>query len=101
MITTVQKLVIPVIFLALSAGVALAKKPDSPGNSGKHKTEHPHKNDSSSDKSSTDNKSSIQVFFNSDRQVAIRNYYSQQRGSKHCPPGLAKKNNGGHLTSTT
>jgi Ni/Co efflux regulator RcnB len=90
MTTHIQKLAVSVISMALSAGPSFAKKPDSPGNSGKNKTEQWHE-----DRLSSSNKrTSYQGFFNDDRRALIRNYYSQIRVSRKCPPGLAKKNNG-------
>ncbi len=37
---------------------------------------------------------SLNVFFGDQQKNVIRNYYSEQSRSGHCPPGLAKKNNG-------
>lgn len=36
----------------------------------------------------------INVFFGGQQRDVIRNYYSQEYRSGHCPPGLAKKKNG-------
>lgn len=90
MIQAFQKLAVPVVILALSATPSFAKKPDSPGNSGKNKLEHSHKHASSSD----DRQPSYHAFFDDDRRDVIRNYYAQSRSAGGCPPGLVKKNNG-------
>ncbi len=90
MTTTIQKIAISTIVFALSAGPSFAKKPDSPGNSGKNKAEHSHQHDSTD----RDGGAIDRVFFNHDRQALIRQHYSQKRKSGKCPPGLAKKNNG-------
>lgn len=90
MTTKITQLAISTVFLALSAGPCFAKQPDSPGNSGKDKTEHQHKHGSSSG----DSNSVYHGFFNSERQALIKKHYSEKRGSGNCPPGLAKKNNG-------
>lgn len=37
---------------------------------------------------------SVSVHFDDQQRTVIRNYYSEQIRSGHCPPGLAKKNNG-------
>jgi Ni/Co efflux regulator RcnB len=34
------------------------------------------------------------IFFGDQQRDVIRNYYSREYRSGHCPPGLAKKNNG-------
>jgi Ni/Co efflux regulator RcnB len=36
----------------------------------------------------------IDVFFGGQQRDVIRNYYTQEYRSGHCPPGLAKKKNG-------
>ncbi len=37
---------------------------------------------------------SINVYFNSEHRSVIRKYYASEFSAGHCPPGLAKKNNG-------
>lgn len=37
---------------------------------------------------------SVNVHFNDDQRMRVREYYGHQISSGHCPPGLAKKNNG-------
>lgn len=85
-----KKLVIVTGIMAFSTGPAFAKNPDSPGNSGKNKSEY------YQDHSSRENRETSlhQGYFSEERQRTIRRYYSQTRRSGHCPPGLAKKNNG-------
>ncbi|MGJ8670331.1 MAG: hypothetical protein ACSHXK_12635 [Oceanococcus sp.] len=90
MTTNLKKLAILGAFLAICSAPSFAKKPDSPGNSGKGKVEHRHDHGTAS----SDKKSSYQGFFDSERQATIKKHYSQSRSSKGCPPGLAKKNNG-------
>lgn len=36
----------------------------------------------------------VNIYFNDQHRDVIRNYYTEQYRSGHCPPGLAKKNNG-------
>jgi Ni/Co efflux regulator RcnB len=36
----------------------------------------------------------VNVFFGDQQRDVVRNYYSREYRSGHCPPGLAKKNNG-------
>ena len=36
----------------------------------------------------------VSVHFDDQQRTAVRHYYSEQIRSGHCPPGLAKKNNG-------
>ncbi|WP_417614856.1 hypothetical protein [Oceanisphaera sp.] len=85
-----RQLVIVTGVMAFCAGPTFAKNLDSPGNSGKHKPEHYHEHSSRSDRESA----SYQSYFSEARQRTIRRYYSQTLSSGHCPPGLAKKNNG-------
>ena len=37
---------------------------------------------------------SVGGYFIASQRVAVTTYYDQQRKAGHCPPGLAKKNNG-------
>jgi len=65
------------IALGLGAAPALAEKPEWAGEGkghgkGKHKTKH----------------------FDNDKRTYIRTYYDDEFRRGHCPPGLAKKNNG-------
>ncbi|MGI2168841.1 hypothetical protein ACROAE_01360 [Shewanella sp. MF05960] len=80
--------IIPLIIISTllmcSSGYSFAKDNDSQGNSGKHK----------SDKHEKKHEETYQTYFSNDRQVIIINYYNTTRDAKHCPPGLAKKNNG-------
>lgn len=86
----IRTLAIVMASLMFSAGLSFAKKPDSPGNSEKNKSEK-HQDDKSL---ASDESQSYQSYFNEDRQSLIRNYYSTDRATGRCPPGLAKKNNG-------
>jgi len=72
---------------ALSGGPALAKQPDSPGNSDGKKSQPVQA-------SGAPSQADAYACFNPDRRTLIRNYYSDTLRSGHCPPGLAKKNNG-------
>lgn len=69
----------------MAAAPAYADKPDSHGKGkGKHKESHDQMEHSQGDK---------YVFV--DRQhVVVREYYEREYRGGHCPPGLAKKNNG-------
>ena len=86
----IKLLVVAMCLMMFSVAPSFAKKPDSPGNSGKSKSEHSHGHSSSAGNESK----SYQSYFSEDRQSRIRSYYLQTRDSGHCPPGLAKKNNG-------
>lgn len=87
--------IIPLIIistlLVCSSGYSFAKDNDSQGNSGKNKSDkHEKKHDKKNDH---EHEESYQTYFSNDRQVIINNYYYTNRDAKHCPPGLAKKNN--------
>lgn len=51
-----------------------------------HESSHSH----GSDHNSVD----VNFYFNDRHRTVIRNYYTEEYHSGHCPPGLAKKNNG-------
>ncbi len=86
----IPRLVILLSVTVMTGVPAFADKPDSPGNSGKDKSQSKEPNKSSSHNASDD----FQSYFNIDRRTLINNYYSESRKSGNCPPGLAKKNNG-------
>ncbi len=68
----------------MTATSAYADKPESPGKGkGKHKenrdqVEHSHGGG----------------YFGERQQIVVREYYTEEFRGGHCPPGLAKKNNG-------
>jgi hypothetical protein len=86
----IRKLAIILGVAVLAVGPVFAKKPDSPGNSGTQSISENNSANSPVHRTSED----PQNYFNDDRRILIRNYYSKSRESSNCPPGLAKKNNG-------
>ncbi|MCB2000736.1 MAG: RcnB family protein [Rhodoferax sp.] len=76
-----------VLAMALSCGGALATKPDGDDHG---------KNRSKKQKHSEVVRAQVPVggYFIASQRVAVTTYYGQQRKAGHCPPGLAKKNNG-------
>jgi hypothetical protein len=85
-----------------AAGPVLADKPSWAGGgknkAGKHeqKEKHVKNQDSYGGYSEGQHHSGINVsiYFGDQHRNVIRNYYTEQLRSGHCPPGLAKKNNG-------
>lgn len=81
----------------LSASPVLAEKPEWAG--GKDKHEHKHKDKDKGAKHGNKGKDKhhgdvkVGGHFNDDHRDRARSYYTQQYRA-HCPPGLAKKNNG-------
>jgi len=78
---------------------ALAGKPSwagGKGKSGKHERNLSNEQEGTEGYYQTQPQSgvSVHVFFNDQRQDQVRSYYTRQYRSGHCPPGLAKKNNG-------
>jgi Ni/Co efflux regulator RcnB len=65
---------------ALAAQPVLADKPSWAGN-GKNRNNGEHQQSGSG-------------YFGERQQVIVRDYYVQDQRAGHCPPGLAKKNNG-------
>ncbi len=90
-----------VITLMLTLSLpALAEKPSSTGkhgNSSKNYKKDKGKGKGNSDSYSHDKNgdvSNVNVYFNDEQRNVIGNYYREEYHSGHCPPGLAKKNNG-------
>ncbi len=88
------------IALATMAGHAIAEKPDWAGN-GKNKEKNEHRKsernyerDRDDDRYDGRHRSSIEFRFGSDDRRVVRDYYGGEARKGHCPPGLAKKNNG-------
>ena len=72
------------------SGSAFAKKPVSPGNSGKQNSAHENSAASSAYRANAN----PDAYFNEERHRLIKNYFLQHKNPHGCPPGLAKKNNG-------
>jgi len=87
------------LILAFSLPV-LADKPSSTGNQGnssKSNTKHKDKQKGNSDSYSHNKKgnvNNVNIYFNDQHRNVLSNYYREEFHSGHCPPGLAKKNNG-------
>ncbi len=73
--------------LAVSCGAALAAKPDGDGHEKGKSKKHKH---------SQVVRAEVPVggYFAPTQRAEVTRYYGQQRKAGHCPPGLAKKNNG-------
>lgn len=111
-----KRLLVAVAATALMSGAAYAAKPDDAGKGkGNAKSEQSHKggkpdhagnkgngnnggNSQGGQGSSGGSKASVSgglnLFFSDDKRSIIHDYYSNQFKGGHCPPGLAKKNNG-------
>lgn len=74
---------IALIVVLSCGGTVSAKKPESPGNSGKAHTEN-----------AKPKSQSRSGYFSSERVQIIHSYYQSKKGKGSCPPGLAKKANG-------
>jgi Ni/Co efflux regulator RcnB len=81
-----------VIAAALSTGMALADKPSSAGK-GKDR-EQSERHYERGDGSGHGGDVRVSVQFNSHQQTVVHEYYGKEFKAGHCPPGLAKKNNG-------
>jgi hypothetical protein len=96
-------LVLGIAFMLAVTSPVLADKPEWAGGKnigGKHeqKAKHDKNQDSHGGYSEDQHQSGIginvNVYFGDHHRNVIRNYYTEQLRSGHCPPGLAKKNNG-------
>lgn len=73
----------------LACSVSFAGKPEWAGNGGKHKQ----KEEQSSD-AGAGGEVRVGAYFGDQQRAEAHSYYGTRYSSKHCPPGLAKKNNG-------
>lgn len=73
------------VALAVSCGASLASKPDDDQRGKGKKAKQSQKAHA---------KVPVGAYFVEHQRVALTTYYGQQRKAGHCPPGLAKKNNG-------
>jgi hypothetical protein len=92
------------LLVGLSAGVALAEKPEWAGRGGKngnHQGEQREQRDErgrNGHGGSSYSGASVEIriggYFNDGQRSVAHDYYGQQFRAGNCPPGLAKKNNG-------
>lgn len=68
-------------------GTVLADKPSWAGKQGNKEERHAERREDRQDLA-------VAIRFNDDSRRIIGDYYGQQARAGHCPPGLAKKNNG-------
>lgn len=88
-------LITALLITALSAGTALADKPEGVGNGKGDKHEQKDKNKNKKQKYEGETGDvTVNMYFNDSQRTVVRNYYDQQYRAGCCPPGLAKKNNG-------
>ena len=93
--------------LSLAAAPALADKPswaggskngdagyDAPGKGNKGGRKDDHNSHHGGNGGGGDVNISIGAYFGGTQRQAVHDYYGSQFKSGHCPPGLAKKNNG-------
>lgn len=84
------------VALALAAGSAVADRPSWAGG-GKHKEGREHHEEREHGVRGGDGErrnAAVAFSFGSDDDRIVRDYYGSQVRKGHCPPGLAKKNNG-------
>lgn len=67
--------------LGLSCGSVMANKPDGAGQGKAHKVKEPVE-------------VKVGAYFGDTQRTTAMDYYGGKRAKGHCPPGLAKKNNG-------
>ncbi|MGE5386686.1 MAG: RcnB family protein [Betaproteobacteria bacterium] len=94
---SINKALILLIAAALSAGPALADKPEwAGGGKEKHGGGKNHQAEGPG-KAVVDGEGAhvpVKGYFNAKQEAAARQYFRERARSGHCPPGLAKKNNG-------
>jgi Ni/Co efflux regulator RcnB len=96
--TSVLLTLVITLMLAFSLPV-LADKPSSTGKQGDSSKNNKKKDKQkgNSESYSQDKKGdvyNVNIYFNDQQRNVIDNYYRKEYHSGHCPPGLAKKNNG-------
>ncbi|MES2510372.1 MAG: hypothetical protein V4625_10610 [Pseudomonadota bacterium] len=89
--------------MLLACGASFADKPEWAGKGGKNKGESHGQMQSDQGEGNRGNNAKkggrvddvrIGGYFGEQQRVAANSYYGQQFSTGHCPPGLAKKNNG-------
>ena len=85
--------------VTLTAGAALAEKPEWAGQGKAGKQEQKQNSGGKKDKHNEQARQSspevkIGAYFGEPQRVVVREYYTNQYRAGRCPPGLAKKNNG-------
>lgn len=89
--TPLLRSIVFVLAGTLAAGPVLAEKPSWAGG-GKGGKDQKHERDEGRDGPRKHDDASHR--FNDEHRVAVQDYYGGQAKAGHCPPGLAKKNNG-------
>ena len=90
-------LVAALLITTLSAGTALAEKPEWAGQGKNGKHEQKDKENGKSKKQKVQGETAdvrVSTYFTDPQRTVIRDYYGKQYQAGRCPPGLAKKNNG-------
>lgn len=85
------------LITTLSAGMAMAEKPEGVGQGKSGKYEQKDKEDGKGKKQKYKGETAevrVNAYFTDPQRGVIRDYYGQQYKAGRCPPGLAKKNNG-------
>ena len=91
---------LPIVLVSvLSVGVATAQKPKHGDDGKREENEQGDDKRDKKDKKDKNDKHDRQAiriggFFRDQQRVVVRDYYGTQFRTGHCPPGLAKKNNG-------
>ncbi len=99
MLPAINKSILAVSILSLAMlcnSHAWADPPHGKGNGEPpgHAKQKQHKNDGARFSRQDDVNINIDIHFSNDQRAAIHEYYHSQYSKGHCPPGLAKKNNG-------
>lgn len=94
---------LPIVLVSfLSVSTAAAQRPSQGGNGDDGKREENQQGDDKrgkkdkKDKGDKHDRQDLKIggFFRDQQRTVVRDYYGTQYRSGHCPPGLAKKNNG-------
>ena len=94
---------LPIVLVSfLSVSAATAQKPGRGGHGDDGKREENEQGDDKrgkkdkKDKNEKHDRQDIKIggFFRDQQRTVVRDYYGTQFRTGHCPPGLAKKNNG-------
>lgn len=95
---TLRSRTIPLLLAGLLVSMpVLAEKPDDAGkgkNKQSQKQEKKTRGSGDNHHKGGDGNVSLSVYFGNRQRDVIRDYYASEFSKGHCPPGLAKKNNG-------
>jgi len=88
---SIRRAIVVMMAGAMASTPVFAEKPDWAGKGGKP---HAERGSGNKQRDRNDSARDDRRHFGDRQQIIVRDYYAQEYRGGHCPPGLAKKNNG-------